>query len=250
MKKNSELVHKQNEATDLEIISMQKEIAVLEAELLGIKNALGAFESKIHARLDKEIAQVRKLYTLYKSQKNDKKAKRLEQKKRGKNYVAPKQEVRYQSAPEKGSALNLEEQKALKRLYKEAVVQVHPDKFVHSGEHDRIQMANAITAQLNGIYQRGDLEELINFYQYVMSGNALQEKSYGTEAMPDVKLRMESLIKKKEALLKQLEQLKSSYTYNVLITYDNPLSFIDELHLQLQEKIKQLEKRTRKARGI
>ena len=241
---------KNEKASNDPIGSLQGEIAVLEAELENIKKNLGAFERQIHARLDREIARVQELTDLYKQQKKEKKAKRLEQKKRGKNYREPKQLIHHRDAQEEeGATLNLEEQKALRRLYKEAVVQVHPDKIMHSGEHVRIQNANAITAQLNAIYKRGDLEELINFYQYIMGGNASHEINNGTEVIPDSKLRLESLIKKKEGVLKQLEQLKSSYTYHVLMTYDSPLSFIDELHFQFMERIKQLEKRTRKARS-
>ena len=227
---------------------VQGEIAVLEAELAKIKKGLRAFEMEIHSRLHREIARIRELAELYKSHKKEKKAKRLDQKKRGKNYVEPKQVQLNNKDREEGKTLGLEEQKALKRLYKEAVVQVHPDKFVHAGEQDRIQRANAVTAQLNGIYQRGDLEELINFYEEIVGGNAIHESSYRKEAIPDLNLRLESLLKKKEAMGKQLEQLKTSYAYNVLTTYENPLTFIDELHLQLLDRIKQLEKRTKKVR--
>lgn len=249
MKKNSEIRHKLAEADDDALIRLQQEIAVLEAELSAVRNKLGVFEAKIHARLDNEFTRMRELYALYKQQKKEKKAKRLEQKQRGKNYVAPKQLVPYHKNPEQGSSLSPEQQKALRQLYKEAVVQVHPDKFVHSGEHDRIARANAITARLNGIYQSGDLEELISFYQYIISGDALRENSVGTAAIPDPKVKRDALVKKKEEVLKHLDQLKSSYTYHVLNTYDDPLTFIEELHQQLLTRIMQLEKRTRTSRG-
>ena len=225
--------------------ALQGQVAALEAELGKIEKELGAFEDEIHKRLDKQIARIRELYALYKRQKKEKKAKRLEQKKRGKNYKEPKQVKHYTQPKEDEVALNVEEQKELKRLYKEAIVQVHPDKFVHGGELDKIQRANAITAQLNGIYKRGDLEELINFYQYIISGHESPERSYTTEPVVDAKVRLEALQRKKEILIDQLEQLKNSYTYQVLTTYENPLSFIGELHVQFQERIAQLEKRTR-----
>ena len=241
-------LNKLESASEDPVGRVQREIAVLEAELEMIRKDLGAFELKINARLHREIARMRELAELYKSHKKEKKAKRLEQKKRGKNYVEPKQVQLKNKDREEGKALDLKEQKALKRLYKEAVVQIHPDKFIHAGEQDKIQRANAITAQLNGIYQRGDLEELINFYEEIVSGNAMHESSYHVEAIPDLNIRLESLLKKKGVIGKQLEQLKSSYAYNVLTTYENPLTFIDELHLQLLERIKQLEKRTKKLR--
>lgn len=225
--------------------SLQKEIASLEAELDKVKKELNSFEDEIRIRLDREIARIQELTILYKKQKREKKEKRLEQKKRGKNYKEPKQINRGEKIKEDEITLSIQEQKELKRLYKEAVVLVHPDKIDHKGETDKIQRATHITIQLNAIYKRGDLEELINFYQYVVLGNELSEKETPMENIADPKARMIFLKRKKETLLKNLEELKASYIYNVLATYENPLSFIEELHQQFKERIVQLEKRTR-----
>lgn len=241
-----QLLNNQQNSADDPVSNLQKEIAELEANLEKVSRELGAFEAKIHARLDKQIARIRELFELYKKQKREKKAKRLEQKKRGKNYKEPKQVVHHSEPEGSRLALSLDEQRELKRLYKEAVVQVHPDKFIQAGEHDKIQRANAVTAQLNGIYKRGDLEELINFYQYIISGNAVFETTVSLEPVVDPRVRLETLKRKKEALLEQLQHLRSSYTYTVLTSYENPLSFIDELEIQFQERILKLEKRTKK----
>ena len=241
-----QLINNQQDSTDDPMSSLQMDIVKLEADYNKVNKELRDFEAKIHIRLDKQIIRIRELFELYKKQKREKKAKRLEQKKRGKNYKEPKQVIHHLEPEGNSSTLSLDEQRELKRLYKEAVVQVHPDKFIHSGEHDKIQRANAITAQLNGIYKRGDLEELINFYQYIISGNTVFETGLSPEPAVDKKVRMETLKRKKEALLEQLEQLRSTYIYTVLTSYDNPLSFINELEIQFQERILQLEKRTRK----
>jgi hypothetical protein len=240
------LLHNKENHPDDPLSVLQKEIAELEAELKEVKDKLAPFEKEIHRRLDNEIDRVRELTILYKKQKAAKKAKRMEQKKRGKNYKESK-EIKVKNIPkEETSTLNSEEQREKKRLYKEAVVQVHPDKISPTGEEDIIRQANLLTAQLNDIYRNGDLEELINFYQYIILENDAQglESSKTVQAV-DPKIRLISLKKKKETLTEQLNQLKNSYTYNVLETYDNPFTFIDELYVQFQEKIKQLEKRTR-----
>jgi hypothetical protein len=245
--KMNQSLRKEHASAGDPINRLQQEITDLEAALHSVKQELGAFERQIQARLQRELARVQELAALYKKQKKDKKAKRLEQKKRGKNYREPTQLLAQPEHLPKAPATSTEEAQELKRLYKEAVVQVHPDKFMHAGEEDKVQRATSLTAQLNGIYKRGDLEELILFYQAIISGNTVPEADNRPEPVGvDPALRMASLKRKKETLAAQLEKIKKSYTYNVLITYENPLLFIDELYLHLLDRIKVLEKRTRK----
>ncbi|WP_224994405.1 hypothetical protein [Cesiribacter sp. SM1] len=225
---------------------LQQEIEALEGEVQAVKSNLAAFEAQIQERLGKEMRQLQELHERYKRHKQEKKAKRLEQKKRGKNWVEPTQLQKSVKNDKEGAVSGSAAQAELKRLYKEAMVQVHPDKIAHAGEADRLARAHALTVQLNGIYQRGDLEELILFYHQLMFADA-NNPAFATEVkLPDPKLRLEGLKKKKAALLQQLEQLKSAYTYQVLTTYENPLSFIEELHQYFLERIRVMEKRTRK----
>lgn len=227
---------------------LQREIAALEAELEKVQNDLGAFENIIHSRLSQEIRRLKELSSLYKKQKRDKKLKRLEQKQRGKNYKAPTHLQPSQVSLKQMNDASEEERKELKRLYKEAVVHVHPDKINHGGEHHKISQATALTAQLNGIYQRGDLEELINFYDHVILGNTTPNIEPTLISTVDENLRLAHLSRKLETLSRQLHDLKNSYTYGILTTYENPLTFIDELYIQLHERITLMEKRTKKAK--
>jgi len=230
-----------------DIQSLQNDITKLIESINEVKNDLEAFERIIHSRLDGEIRRLQELSLLYKKNKQEKKLKRLEQKQRGKNYKAPTLPKPIDQYREAHSNLDNAEHKELRRLYKEAIVQVHPDKISHEGKTDHINRATDLTAQLNTIYKSGDLEELLNFYQYVILGNSLDDPEIHMPVV-DGDLRLAHLIKKKEALKKQLNDLKESYTYGILTTYENPLTFIDELYTQLHERIKLMEKRTKKAK--
>lgn len=238
---------RKNEDSQAELVArLQQEITGLEAEFEQVKKELRAFETDIHSHLHRQIARVRALSALYKEQKKAKKAKRLEQKKRGKNYKEPKQLEPRQEREEAEVVLQDDEQKELKRLYREAVVQVHPDKFSRTGEDTEIQRATSLTARLNEIYKRGDLDELINFYQSVISGSELAGRILPMENKVDSATRLAALERKKEAVRMKLDQVRNSYSNTVLQTYENPLYFIEELRVQLEEQIRKLEKRTRK----
>lgn len=228
------------------INTLQREIVLLEKEVEITKTELSTFERQIQAQLKLQILRIQELFAIYKQQKLAKKAKRLEQKKKGKNYLEPKQPVLFKRQKElEPFDVSLEKQE-LKRLYKVAVVHVHPDKFHYAGDEEEIRRATSITAQLNGVYKRGDLEELLNLYHYIVSGQRGEEADMIKDDFIDPKTRIASLKRKRASLATTLEDLKSSYTYTVLKTYENPLAFIDELREQFQKRILQLEKRTKK----
>ena len=90
------------------------------------------------------IIESQELFILYKQIKKAKKAKRLEQKKRGKNY---KESEGLQIISSKKKSIILpKEQIEKKRLYREAMLHVHPDKFFKNEEQTEI--ATDITRQL------------------------------------------------------------------------------------------------------
>ena len=120
----------------------------------------------------------------------------------------------------------------------------HPDKF--SLNHDKIDLATEITTKLIEIYKAGDLEKLQDYYPHICGGNAFQlfnsKKIGSSETVKDNYLEKEIFI-----LEQQLNKVKNKQTYKVLIGYENPLTFIDELKAYYVDCIFKLKKRTRKA---
>ncbi len=107
------------------------------------------------------------------------------------------------------------------------------------------EQANALTVQLNALYQSGDLQELIDFHEHILSGNAMAHIPYQPSTIADPDALRTYLRKKRDELAQQLEALKQMHLYTVLQTYAEPLTFIDELRIQFVERIQLLQKRTR-----
>ncbi len=103
-----------------ELNSLELEITTLETQLTEAERIVNSFETQIRSKLHNEIRSIKELTALYKQQKRDKKAKRLEQKKRGKNYKEPQGVLKAKPAGNPATALDPDEQQELKRLYKEA----------------------------------------------------------------------------------------------------------------------------------
>ena len=68
---------------------LEMEIAQLKHKLEQLTVKVNVFEATLRSHLSSEIIEIQELSVLYKAQKKAKKQKRLEQKKRGKNYVEP-----------------------------------------------------------------------------------------------------------------------------------------------------------------
>lgn len=227
-----------------EIHLLEQEIAVLEVELLELEASINAFQTQIRSALSAQIKRIQELTALYKYQKHAKKIKRSEQKKRGKNYKEPLGLKLINSSIKEAYPVSADQQKELKRLYKEAIVQIHPDKFVDADD-ELNERATAITVQLNEFYKNGDLEELNRLHEHIISGNALTYIPDQPESINDLQTMMLFLQQKKQKLQKLLHEIKSSAIYDLWLGRKDIPQLTAELKMQFEERIAVLQKRTK-----
>jgi len=221
---------------------LEKEISALEKELQQIDTGIRSLQVQIHNRYRSEIARIHELGDLHKGQRKQKQEKRRDQKKRGKNYKEPLPDNNIQEEHSQKSPVSHE----IKQLYREAIVQVHPDKFVNEPE-EKSKRSQELTIQLIDIYQKGDLEQLKLFHRYILSGSAM---ATAHDTGFDSPAKGELLEKKRSDLLQAITEAKQSRFYEVITTYDDPQRFIDELSGYFSQRIVQLEKRTRVRRKV
>ena len=222
-------------------LQLQTEIDVLQKQLDELERRVFAFESILRSELANELVEVQELTVLYKKQKQSKKEKRSAQKQRGKNYTPPT----YLKPLPKAVKIHISEvdERERKRLYREAMLYVHPDKF--NMDEEQADLATEVTTKLIDIYQTGDLKALQNYHAHIFSGNTLVNLS----EHKGVKLKQESksefLKTEKQRLENQIKQVKNKYTYKVLTEYPEPITFLDELKLYYNDRISKLRRRTR-----
>jgi len=240
MPKNSLPVSNNNEKDQL---LLKAQINLLEHELNEIEQKTIAFEAILRSHLTNELIEEQELTVLYKKVQLAKKEKRVAQKRKGKNF----KEVEGLKVikNERTNSSNEEDQKELKRLYREAMLYVHPDKF--SMHHEKIDLATEITTKLIEIYQTGNLEALQTYHTHIFSGNALLQFIKPASVKSDSIAKDTYLQQELEQLIQELVSAKAQHTYKVLTGYENPLTFIDELKAYYKDRIFKLKKRTRKA---
>ncbi|WP_417799332.1 hypothetical protein [Tenacibaculum sp.] len=222
-----------------EISRLHGRIKNLEIEITSVETKLFPFEQSLRNAIADLLVEERELVVLYKKQKKAKKEKRLVQKRKGKNYKEPKEIVPV-SKKEIVEKIN---QKEKKRLYKEAMLHVHPDKFSMQ-ENEQVK-ATETTTKLIEIYQNGSLEELAAFHAHIFGGNTTICFDKDISLIQKTTNSTSYLVKEVERLEKVLKDLLESYTYKVLTTYENPMSFVDELKAYYDDRVFKLRKRTR-----
>lgn len=239
------LLPDKNQDQNQETINLlEKEIVLLEAGLYELESGLNVFQAKIRSALLNQINRIRTLTDLYKLQKQVKKLKRLEQKKRGKNY---KEEVGLKTNHASFITQNLvsaDEKQELKRLFKEAVVQIHPDKLTDADE-DLNKRATAVTAKLNAVYQSGDPEEMSRLHKFIISGNALTYVPDQATTIKDILAMIQFLQDKKRKLLQLIGEIKSSEIYQLWTGEKELEEIVAELKFAFERRITVMEKRTK-----
>jgi hypothetical protein len=226
-----------------EYLFLKVKIKTIQEELAIVEQKTAAFEAILRSHLENELIEERELTVLYKKLQQQKKEKRLAQKQHGKNYVE-KQGLKVVNKTAISNLSN-DEKNEKKRLYREAMLQVHPDKF--SMNHEKIDLATEITTKLIEIYQTGDLNDLKKFYSHIFIDKTIDNDKNLT--LEKTALIADNYLKNElKKTIKQLEVAKAKHTYKVLIEYQNPLTFINELKDFYNDRIFKLKKRTRKAK--
>ncbi|RKF04486.1 hypothetical protein C8N26_1157 [Tenacibaculum lutimaris] len=223
-----------------EVSRLQERIKNLETEIASVETKLFPFEQSLRNEISDLLVEERELVMLFKQQKKAKKEKRLAQKRKGKNY---KEVIQVVPVSKERVTQEREHQKEKKRLYKEAMLYVHPDKF--SMQENEQEKATETTTKLIEIYQNGSLEELEAFHAHIFGGNTAISFDKDISLIQKTTNSTSYLVKEVERLEKVLNDLLESYTYKVLTTYENPMSFVAELKTYYNDRIFKLRKRTR-----
>ena len=220
---------------------LRDQIQRFQTELEEIQKETRAFEAQLHAHIGDLIVEEQELFDLYKQIKKAKKVKRSEQKKRGKNYKEPK--VLQIISEKKKSLIQPEQQQEKKRLYREAILHVHPDKF--SMNEKETEIATEVTSRLIEIYKTESLEKLQAYHAHIFKGNSgINLDNLASKIK--VSSKDNYLQQEKERIEKAVKLAKNNHLYKVITEYEDPLIFMNELKDYYEDRILKLKKRTRK----
>jgi hypothetical protein len=105
--------------------------------------------------------------------------------------------------------------------------------------------AAALTVHLNDLYERGDLEALRDFHEHILGEGPMHHTPYTAGMLTSQKGIVQLLQKKKEQLLMALAAIRQSQTFQLATADTDLASVLEDLRQQFDERIAQLERRTR-----
>lgn len=216
--------------------ALKLRLSLLQKELDVIEFKTREFEAILRAHLTEEIILEQELTVLYKQQKTAKKQKRLAQKKQVKGKGSA-----LVATPQISQGTKKDEEEALrKKLYREAMLQVHPDKY--SMQEDKQDLASEMTTKLIELYTMGSIEDLQAFHRHIFSGHVLEVRDPSKIIETEEGNYWEEEIRKVQELI---DLAKQRHTYIVLSTYQNPMDFLKELQDYYEDRLFKLRRRTR-----
>lgn len=234
------------------LINKSAALEDLKAELLLLQNEysqkakqLSQFENFLREKLNSQLVTIRELEAVYKAEKRAKKDKRIQQKlKNKKSGTTSSFSVAVQATAQ--STAKEEIPTDIKKLYREALQNIHPDKFAHNTDH--AQIANEITTELIQVYQNNDFDRLKDLHELIIYGNILELSNQNTSVESPKKDTLESVQKEIETLQQHILVLQNSQLYLLMIENEDVQKLLETLKTQFEERIQVLLKRTRKSR--
>ncbi|MEI7581774.1 phospholipase D-like domain-containing protein [Runella sp.] len=131
-------------------------------------------------------------------------------------------------------------EKKLKKMYREAIILGHPDKFMN--DLAKQQKAQAIATELIAAYQRRDLAKVTEIWQSLKEGTAFGIDWSDSKSGDDWQQIHDRLLLRRDDLLREIKLLEAD---EIMVVYGQMGNFekhFSDLRIRLQQDIKNLEK--------
>ncbi len=229
---------------DPPIDNLRREIRLLEEEIAEISNkynetqkALIKFSEMHTARLGELLQKIlyqNKLKAAIEAETDNSKQEKYEEAKTDHEEYTKSYEI---AKKQKINILTPQEQKKLKKLYRQTSLKCHPDRVVEE-LHDQ---AEEIFIELNQAYKANNLERVIEINQQLKSGIFLT-KSEGITELKRLESSFKNLTQKLQVWQNRLTELQSDSSYQTISKIEDWDDYFTEkksiLENQLTELIK------------
>lgn len=136
--------------------------------------------------------------------------------------------------------LDKDTEKKLKKMYREAIVLGHPDKFMH--DPVKQQKAQAIATELIAAYQHRDLAKVTEIWQSLKEGTAFGIDWSDFKSSDDWQQIHARLLLRRDDLLREIALLEADEIMVVHRQMGNFEKHFFDLRIRLEQDIKTLEK--------
>lgn len=227
---------------DPPIDNLRREIKLLEEEIAAISNKYNETQKTLHkfskmhtatlGDLLKKILFQNKIKAEIEAKADKSKQEKYEEAKADHEEYTKSYEI---TKKQKINMLTPQEQKQIKKLYRQTSLKCHPDRVVEE-LHDQ---AEEIFIELNQAYKANNLERVIEINQQLKSGIFLT-KSEGITELKRLESSFKNLKQKLQIWQNRLTELQSDASYRTISNIENWDEYFAETKSILEKQLAQL----------
>jgi hypothetical protein len=221
----------------MEILLLQNECSWLEAEIYEIETAFKSITDYMHLHVGELILEKLKLEMLLEEKKADRFKKKmyyesLNLKKETYEHFKRMSMNDQARIAEIDQELKVNKSEEIKKIYREIVKRIHPDKFVH--DNALYQKANKLMTRVNQAYENNNLDELSEILSLIENGTFADEDIFKAYyAPPELDKMLHFWKSRQNELLEKLTRLKNQDYFAIF----NKQMSLDELLVELKLKL-------------
>lgn len=219
-------------ALQLELKSVEIQLNAIENEKVEVEKALHEFSIQYNTILGKTILEILNLKKQLAQSEKEKEQAEAEEEEFSKDYDN-KKDIKIKN-------LNEADQKELKKLYREASMQCHPDKFID--DPIKVAIAQKVFVALTEAYKSNDLDKVREILHNLKSGNFSIDEVVYSNKKEDLKSQISNLKRKLKETAAILNDLKISSSYNIIERNKNLEQYFSELKQKLEFELELLKK--------
>jgi hypothetical protein len=226
----------------LELLTLEAQIVALSGEQAELERQIQQFAQRQHQELGELLGDCLRLRREY-WERQARRSRRPED--RAAADAAHAEQADYQQAHEafahapRTATLDAEQQRELKRLYREAAMRSHPDRVT---EEDRAA-AHAVFVQVQQAYQQGDLATLGRLHRRLTEGRPFADPATVYTEADQLRRRLDQLRLEVELRLTDLRGLRASETYQTLAAHADWDAYFADVRRRLAEECADLRRK-------
>lgn len=230
----------------LEIRALEQDVALLEEQKSGMVSKLELLGNQLRRYLGALLIRYSELEAELAARKAHKTESKIDQIEYEQAQQRAEQTRNRVSESEKNRIpeLNEDVQKEMKRMYREAAMLAHPDRF--AGNAAKEQEATRLMAELSKAYQNNDVERVRQLWESLRNGTAFSMELDEIDDIERLEQIRDRLFAKIELLKSEIESLQKSDDWQTYTQHaDNLTAYFDKVKVDLELRISVLEKQLR-----
>lgn len=226
-------------ALRLEAETLEQKLTELENEKAEIEREIHAFNLRHEQELGPLLEEILRIRTERKRQRAEEQPENEEAQsefREAKTEYEEYSETVEAAEEEERIELTDDEKEELKRLYRDASKQCHPDAVVE----DREEEAKELFLQLQEAYEQNDLDDVRTIAERIEDGVAFESRSEQIDDIERLEAEVERLRRRVNEAEREIEVLRNSDPYQTLSEVDDLDAYFSDRKERLRDELDRL----------